>query len=220
MTIAVVSLVLLAGSVPDSLAGTPLTCFPFDIGSARSLPWSTGTNRSDWNTPKADYDTRRLADDTIGLLGDRMPVIVRMETIRRAALYGRQNPAAAQDLLAKVKARALTGEKGKGNALYLFDYGYLLETYNQVSLFQGDKKGAGEHGYSHVLEAIALRGGDPEMEFAAALITVWPRQESHQEHFRKAVAGAAGDALLSDNLISHFPDRTASLKELRAGLPR
>jgi hypothetical protein len=224
MTAAFAGLVLVAVSVPGLLAGPPLTCFPFQIGDARSLPWSTSANQRDWNAPMSDYDTRRLADDTLMLLGEQTPVIVRMETIRRAALYGLKDAAAAQELLARLKARALKNEKGKGNALYLFDYGYLAETYKQASLHQGDKKGfsssSGENGYARVLEALALRGNDPEMEFAAALITVWPRQERHQEHFRKAVTGAAGDALLTDNLVSHFPDRGASLTELRASVSR
>lgn len=216
VTIAVASLVLLAISTPGILAGPPLVCFPFQIGNARSLPWSSG----DWNSPKADYDTRRLADDTLMLLGDETPVIVRMETIRRATLYGRQNLGAARELLARVKARALKDEKGRGNGLHLFDYGYLLETYRQASLLQDDKEVAGESGYARVVDAIALRGSDPQMEFAAALITVWPRKEVYQQHLRKSVAGAAGDALLADNLVSHFPDQSSSLKTQRAGVAR
>jgi len=58
------------------------------------------------------------------------------------------------------------------------------------------------------------------MAIAAALITVWPKQAGHQEHFNKAVAGAGGDTLLTENLVSHFSDRGASLKELRASLAR
>jgi len=66
------------------------------LDDTKSLPWTASTNPKDWNTRKADYDTRRLADDTLALLSDQTPVIARMETLRRAALYGRKNAAAPQ----------------------------------------------------------------------------------------------------------------------------
>ncbi len=223
MTIVPAAIAALAVFASNLQAGTPLTCFPFQIGNAQSLPWGDSANARDWNTPRHDYDTRRLADDALALLGDSIPVIVRMETIRRASLYGRKDPAAAEDLYARLKARALKNDNNKkrSSALYLFDYGYLVETFKQAGLSQGDKKGfsaaGGESGYARVLEALALHGEDPEMEFAAALITSWPRQERYQEHFRKALAGASGDALLANNLVSHFSDRGSSLADLRAG---
>lgn len=200
-------LLALAVSAPQLQAGTPLTCHPFQIGNARSLPWgSTGDSR-DWNAPKSDYDTRRLAEDTIGLLGEQTPVIVRMETMRRAALYGQRDPNAAADLRSRIEARALSG-KSADNALYLFDYGYLLETYKQASLLQGGRKplspNSGKSGYAFVLEALSRRGDDPEMEFAAALIDSWPRQDGYQEHYRKALTGAAEDKLLASNMEANL----------------
>ena len=59
--------------------------------------------------------------------------------------------------------------------------------------------------YALVLKALQLRGNDPEMEFAAALITLWPKKAGHEEHLRKAVAGATSDPLLASNLTNHIP---------------
>jgi len=203
-TMLLASLATLAASASPLRAGTPLTCFPFNIGNAPSLPWDSTADQRNWNTPKSDYDTKRLADDTINLLGEKTPVIVRMETMRRATLYGRKDPAAAADLLARLKARALGSKQGRTNPLSLFDYGYLVETYKQASVLYGEKKnanaGGGENGYAYVLEALALRGNDAEMEFAAALIASWPRQVKYKEHYQRAVAGASGDQLLAANL--------------------
>src|SRR5579859_972609 len=58
--------------------------------------------------------------------------------------------------------------------------------------------------YALVKKALGLRGPDPEMEFAAALITLEGPLADHQEHVQKATAGAKGDPLLAQNLKSHF----------------
>jgi hypothetical protein len=42
------------------------------------------------------------------------------------------------------------------------------------------------------------------MEFAAALITMEGSQNEHQEHVQKAMAGAKGNPLLSENLANQF----------------
>jgi hypothetical protein len=55
-----------------------------------------------------------------------------------------------------------------------------------------------------VKKAIGLRGSDPEMEFAAAVISFIGSPRDHIEHVERAVAGAKTDALLAQNLASHF----------------
>src|SRR5262249_11010345 len=116
------------------------------------------------------------------------PVIVRMETLRRATLYAGKDPQAARELLTRLHARAGAGETAQ-NALALFDFGYLVETYAQW--LNDHNPAAGIDGYSFVKKALALRGNDPQMEFAAALITSFrgPAGE-HAEHAQKAMAGA------------------------------
>jgi hypothetical protein len=182
-----------------ALAGPPLICHPFDIGTAKSLPFTGAA----WNlSGNEGYSTANLVRDTLGLLDANTSVIVRMETLRRATLYAGKDPQAARELLTRLHARASAVEPAQ-NALALFDFGYLVETYAQW--LKDQNPAAGIDGYSFVKKALALRGNDPQMEFAAALITSFrgPAGE-HAEHAQKAMAGAKSDALLSRNLASDF----------------
>ena len=187
--------------VTAALAGPPLICHPFDIGKEKSLPW-TGTS---WNlSGNEGYETSHLAQDTLALLDTKAPVIVRMETLRRATLYASKDPIAAKELLTRLHARANAAENTKSpNALALFEFGYLVETYNQ-GLRKDQNPAAGVDGYDFVKRALAIRSADPEMEFAAALITLGRSQAEHEEHVRKAMAGAQSDPLLSRNLAKSF----------------
>ena len=67
---------------------------------------------------------------------------------------------------------------------------------------------AGLDGYGWVKKAISLRGSDPEMEFAAALITFSGSERDRNDHVDKAMAGANTDPLLAQNLASYFNRRT------------
>jgi hypothetical protein len=60
-------------------------------------------------------------------------------------------------------------------------------------------------GYEWVRKAIALRGSDPQMEFAAALMTTEGARGEHDRHLQNAMAGAKADAMLARNLESRFP---------------
>lgn len=183
----------------SAVAGPPLICHAFDIGAEKSLPW-TG---SAWNlSGNENYDTANLVHDTLALMDTNAPVIVRMETLRRASLYARRDPRAAKELLTRLHSRATAPDTGKQNALALFDFGFLVETYHQW--IKDQDPAAGLDGYSFVKRALTLRGSDPEMEFAAALITLRGPQQAHLEHTRKAIAGANADALLARNLASRF----------------
>lgn len=187
--------------VTSCFAGPPLLCHPFDIGNAKSLPW-TGTG---WNlSGNENYDTKNLAHDTIALLDANTSVIVHMETLRRATLYARKDPQAGKELLTKLHARA-TGEEAARhpNAMAWFDVGYLAETYQQ-GFYDAPSPAAGLDGYALVKKALAVRNQDPEMEFAAALITLSKAQDEHQLHTQIALAGAKQDSLLARNLANHY----------------
>jgi hypothetical protein len=190
-------------------AGPPLICHTIEIGQAKSLPW-IGHN---WNlSGSEDYDTKSLVSDTLDILAPDTPVLVRMETLRRATLYARQDPRAAKELLAKLHARATSAESSvHPDALAWFDVGYLAETYKQwigqswMRVSKDEQNpAAGVDGYALVKKAIGLRGSDPQMEFAAALITLSGPQEEHRLHALKAIAGAKTDPLLALNLATHF----------------
>ncbi len=207
-------------------AGPPLTCHPFDIGGAKSLPWTSDTWKS---SGKEDYNLARLVADTEALLAPDTPVIVRMETIRRATLYAQKDPQVAKDLLETLKARAMNaGAKGHADALAWFDLGYLVETYRQANMTWKKlpsgkydpvylpNAASGLDGYAWVVKAINLREQDPEMEFAAAIIAAYPRQKSYDAHLRKAVSGATDGSLLARNLVTHFGSQSKTIAELRA----
>jgi hypothetical protein len=218
-----------------ALAGPPLICHPFDIGNARSLPW-TG---SEWRAVDKNYDINRLVADTFGLLTPETPVLVRMETLRRATVYGLwsmidrkvgysvKDAAVANELLSRLKARVPEpGAKSdkKTTAIALFDYGYLVESYKQAGDgSQGVKIASGTDGYGFIVKAIALRGGDPEMELAAALASAdlprgprTPLRDAHFAHLQKAAAGAQDGSLLARNLLTHFSNMGKTIAEIRA----
>jgi hypothetical protein len=198
------------------VAGPPLICHAIDIGGAESLPWtSTGWNLSG----QENYDVSHLLGDTLALLVPSTPVLVRMETLRRATLYAEQPAAVAEELLFRLEARTRENPK---DALAAFDFGYLVECYRQASWLRqhtdwlrasGDRKGANLSmkldGHEWVRKAITLRGSDPQMEFAAALMTTEGARDEHQRHLQNAMAGAKVDAMLARNLASRFPKNGA-----------
>ncbi len=198
-------------------AGPPLICHTIEIGQAKSLPWIS----HNWNLSGGEnYDTKNLVGDTLEILAIGTPVLVRMETLRRATVYARKDPLAAKELLARLHARATSADSsGHPDALAWFDVGYLAETYKQWlgqnlphmtdGMRMDPNPAAGLDGYALVKKALALRGAalhgdDPQMEFAAALITLSGPQAEHREHAQKAIVGAKTDPLLAQNLTTHF----------------
>jgi len=208
-------------------AGPPLICHAIEIGNAKSLPWTShNRNLSGGET----YDTKNLVRDTLDILGPNIPVLVRMETLRRATLYAGKDPVAAKELLAKLHARATAAESsGHPDALAWFDVGYLAEAYKQwigqtwMRVSKDEQNpAAGVDGYAFVKKALALRGpsqngNDAQMEFAAALITLSGPRDAHREHAQKAIAGAKSDPLLAQNLASRFTGpQSETISELLA----
>jgi hypothetical protein len=206
--VAAILAALLILSAP-ALAGPPLVCHPINIGSARSLPWSSST----WNLSGHErYDINHLVSDTLALLAPNTPLLVRMETIRRAVLYSQTSPIVAKDLFNAVESRATAHQS---DALAVFDFGYLIETYGQADLaFRMSHRApsgsepfnpaTGLDGYPWVKKAIRMRGQDPAMEFAAALITTEISKRDYQGHVQMAKSGANEDPLLALNIATHF----------------
>jgi len=187
-----------------ALAGPPLICHPFEIDGANSLPWIS----HDWNLSGSEnYDTSKLASDTLAILDSSNVTLVHMETLRRATLYARKDPLAAKQLITRLIARAeLTKSATPStppNALAIFDAGYLAEAYKQ---WLGSENNPAQRfdGYALVQLALQRRASDPQMEFAAALISVGNASLNGQEHAEKAIAGAKSDSLLARNLSAHF----------------
>lgn len=198
---------ILLGLTAFAHAGPPLICHPIEIGQARSLPWVD----LNYQKESGGYDLRGLTRDTLAILDANTLVLVRMETLRRATLYARQDPQVAKELLTRLRARAANSDAaGHPEALAWFDAGYLIETYKQWIGKGEPNPAAGLDGYGLIKRAISLRGDDPEMEFAAALVTLTGPESAHREHARKAMAGAKSDPLLAENLASNFNRQTIS----------
>ncbi len=191
-----------------ALAGPPFICHPFDIGSAKSLPWSATNN---YLAMRDDYDIRNVVADTERLLWvapASTPTIVRMETLRRAAVYASRDRAVAEQLLASVMNRVHVAD-GNTQAIALFDAGYVVEALSeleQTGHYEKQLRGlevtlAGltrpSEARPMLEKALALKPGDASMEFALGLISRAPESETH---FNKARAAAKVDDLLANNL--------------------
>ncbi len=157
-------------------AGPPLICHTIEIGQAKSLPWIS----HNWNLSGGEtYETKNLVRDTLEILAPDTPVLVRMETLRRATLYARKDPVAAKELLARLHARATSAESSAyPDALAWFDVGYLAETYKQWlgrnlphmtdGMLMDPNPAAGVDGYVLVKKALDVHahsqnGDDPQM---------------------------------------------------------
>ena len=123
-----------------------------------------------WHDTDARYDVSHLVADTLALLAPATPVIVRMETIRRATLYAAAHPKLAASLLDELRARTAASLPGAG-ALAAFDYGYLVESYKEAKFLFKEPLPAIDRidGYQLVLEAHGLQH-DAAMQQAAKLI--------------------------------------------------
>jgi len=204
--LAISTVAVLLGFTTFAQAGPPLICHPIEIGQAKSLPWVDFNHRG-----STDYDLKNLSRDMLALLDSPTPVLVRMETLRRATIYARQDSQVAKELITRLQVRAVSSDAaGRPDALAWFDIGYLAEAYKQWMGRGEPNPAAGLDGYSWVRKAIGLRGSDPEMEFAAALITLPNPDSAHRDHVQKAIAGAKNDPLLAQNLASNFDRQTIS----------
>lgn len=207
-----VGAVLVLALAAPALAGPPLICHPFETGSTALLPWSKNT--TNWNAPDPSYDIHRLTADTMRLLTSDAPTLARMENLRRATVYAARDTAVARQLLAAVLGRALSSAVGESagsgqSARAYFDAAYLIEAYRQGSYGYGtpqqraswtlEPPPAGLDGYVLMKKALALVGSNPEMEFAASLMTQGSASATHRA---RASAAAAPNSLVARNLGS------------------
>ena len=141
---------------PAAYAGPELICWPFDIGNAQSLPWSSGG----WHATRANYNLNQLAKDTLALLSPDTPVLVRMETLRRAVIYAEKDQRVADEVFAMLEKRArLMETKGRPDGLAIFDLGYFVEAYKQAHYGKSISAAVrGVNGYEEAVRALRLRG--------------------------------------------------------------
>jgi len=203
---------MLAGVARPAVAGPPFLCHPFEIGTARSLPWEQS---NDFWRGRADYDAARLVDDTMALLTPDMPVLVRMETLRRATFYALRDKAIAASLMIALKGRAEKLERlGQPDALAWFDAAYLAEAYREVRelgymtpvahlAHAADGLTTDGDGRALLQKALMLRPADPSIAFAASLVA---SAETRTLHLKSARDGASRDPLLAANLDRLYPE--------------
>ncbi len=112
-------------------AGPPLICHTIPIGSQASLPWAATQS---WNGVLASYDVAQLQRDTLALLAPSAPLDVRMETLRRAAIYSARGSALADSLTIALMARVVNAQAaGTESPAAWFDAGYFAETLRQAA---------------------------------------------------------------------------------------
>jgi hypothetical protein len=147
-------------------AGPPLICHANDIGSARSLPWLATAG---WNGADPAYDVSHLSDDTLALLTPGAPLQVRMETIRRAAIYASRRSGLSDELTIRLLGRALdaqTAERADPSAW--FDAGYFVETVRDGARIYPALHAQDLDGLSWI--RIAARMGGSDMQPAIAMV--------------------------------------------------
>ncbi len=186
------------------LAGPPLICHPYDIAGAKSLP---ADPRLD---PASTYDRANLVADTLVLLKADTPILVRMETLRRAAIYATGNLRAwrhekytdadrelAAALIARLRERTTVAD-ATAQAHALFDLGFFAETLRQAEFDPA------LDGYPLLVKASETLKDNPAVEFALALATARSKNAAHLAHLAKARALAKPGTQLAANLESHF----------------
>jgi hypothetical protein len=172
------SAALVVALATPALAGPPLLCHPYETANARSLPWDGSRG---WSGDLPGYKLEKLIADTEALLTPSTPVIVRMETLRRASLYASRDRAIALQLLTRLVSRANAADaKGTPDALALLDAAYVARAFHQISMLGKDAGfrtvrlphgGARQHRRVRAHSAsIAARPDDASIQFAAALI--------------------------------------------------
>ncbi len=122
---------LLSLTAIPAVAGPPLICHAIDIGSQRSLPWLP-TDR--WNGADPTYNVVRLIEDTLEILAPNVPLQVRMETLRRAAIYSAREEGLSDRLAVRLVARAMDAQAaGTPDPSAWFDAGYFVETLRDAA---------------------------------------------------------------------------------------
>lgn len=209
----VLTLMLFAASAH---AGPPAVCWPVEIGDAACIEWN------DWGN-KAEVDRSDVLRAALRRLDAKTPVIVRMETIRRVTITVHDDRALRSRLLLALQSRVLDAEaEGRAAPLAWFDAGYAVGCLRQLG--SSNRRS----GYAWVRKAIRLSGGNPDMEYACAVLTLMGSSEGHENfesHLDRAKDGAKKGTLLARNLsafaklhppvLRYFREREAREREAK-----
>lgn len=216
-----VALAAVLGSSSIARAGSPLMCFPYHIGDAKCLPWSSDGAFE----PAKDYDRNKVVADTLALLKTEKSYLVRMETLRRATVYVSKDRQLATELLGKLAWMALDAEAAHNERwarTALFDAGFLAACYEQAGVDIGWKAGVadGRQGWAWLKRAIELGNDDPAVQFAAALVLHGSKDGADKAYLMRAAQGAEPGSDLARSIESNGAVGGAKLAELRTASSR
>ena len=179
---------LLLATLPllgTATAGPPCACWPVDVGDAPTLD------------PKG-LEPAEIAAEALRLLKPDLPVLARMEVLRRASITTQGDARVAERMIGKLCARVLDVETGKARhpERAWFDAGYAVACFRQTGMVN-------RMGYDWIAKAIELAPAEDRgaMHYAAALAVLMPhpRHTQFASHVRAARSAAAHDALLLKN---------------------
>lgn len=215
------ALLVIAGSVwvaTPAAGGPPLICFPYEIGDAKSLPWGGGTHDK-----SSGYDRKAVVKDTLDLLKTEKDTLVRMETLRRATIYVKDDRALATELLAKFAFMALDAEAADNEtwaATALFDAGFLAACYHQHGVDIGWKPGVEDRlqGWAWMSKGLEYDGSDPARQYAAALVLQEKNDGSYKPYLVRALQGTEQGSNLAKSIESNGVFGSKKLEELRESL--
>ena len=158
---------LLVFTAMTALAGPPLICERIQIGDAKSLPWK---NVNGWNGADPSYNVASLTADTLAILTPNAPLPLRMETLRRAAIYAAKTDGGEPVDIQSARACRGLGSKGKPSANVWFDAGYFVETLRQAAfVYRYDMLSPAEKTQWRVRGEVASLDGKPWIEKAISL---------------------------------------------------
>jgi hypothetical protein len=161
---------------PRSAGRDILLILPFDIADAQSLPWEGGVCCG-----RPGYDIAHLLRDTEALLTPSTPIIVRLETLRRAVVYASSDRRLAVRLLTRFTERMRPEARGQTSAaVAALDAAFVVEAFRQIeehpskpfTRHSRQVRGlvSGTDGYALLRASVPIQSNDPEFDFAAALI--------------------------------------------------
>lgn len=159
---------LVALTMAVASAGPPLICHPTDISGQKSLPWIANGG---WKGADPAYHVSSLSNDVVAVLTPSASLPLRMETLRRAAIYAAGDKNAASELTARLLARVADLEAaGKPSANAWFDAGYLVECLRQATfVYRYDMLSAAERQNWHLRGDGNMLDGKPWIERAIRL---------------------------------------------------
>ncbi len=190
LLLALASAILVTMSAVRASAGPPTICVPLETRSYRVLP--------------EDAPVSKIVASTLRTLDADLPVIARMETLRRAALRLQGNTSEARQIMIELMARTLDREAaGRHEAVAWFDAGYFARCCEEAGVFGresalGAKNGIA--GYAWIERALRL---DDErrasMHLAAALMTATTLDDRCPTHLRLAASAESDEPLVAAN---------------------